>query len=56
MKMTHAEYKHYRLYGIIGLVAVFLMGALVGFIVNGSGRINHSIMTKAQCERLSDKM
>ena len=56
MKMTNAEYKHYRLYGIIGLVAVFLMGGLVGFIVNGSDRINHSIMTKAQCERLSDKM
>lgn len=50
------EYKKYRTYGIIGLVGVFLMGALVGFILNGSDRINHSIMTKSQCERLTDKM
>lgn len=50
------EYKKYRLYGIIGMVTVFLMGALVGFILNGSDRTNHSIMTKAQCEYLSVKM
>lgn len=50
------EYKKYRTYGIIGLVGVFLMGALVGFILNGSDRTNHSIMTKNQCEYLSVKM
>ena len=56
MKISNNEYKKYRIYGIIGLVGVFLMGALVGFILNGSDRINHSIMTKAQCEYLSVKM
>ena len=57
MKHTkNDEYKKYRTYGIIGLVGVFLMGALVGFILNGSDRINHSIMTKNQCEYLSVKM
>ena len=50
------EYKKYRLYGTIGMVGLFLMGALVGFILNGSDRINHSIMTKSQCEFLSVKM
>ena len=50
------EYKKYRTYGIIGLVGVFLMGALVGFILNGADRTNHSIMTQEQCEKLTDKM
>lgn len=57
MKNTkNNEYKKYRLYGTIGMVGLFLTGALVGFILNGSDRINHSIMTKSQCERLTDKM
>ena len=56
MKISNTEYKKYRTYGIVGLVGVFLMGALVGFILNGSDRINHSIMTKDQCEFLSVKM
>ncbi len=57
MKNTkNNEYKKYRLYGTIGMIALFLMGALVGFILNGADRINHSIMTKAQCEYLSVKM
>ena len=56
MKMTHAEYKHYRLYGIIGLVAVFLMGGLVGFIVNGSDRINHSTMSKNDCNMIASRI
>ena len=56
MKMTNAEYKHYRLYGIIGLVAVFLMGGLVGFIVNGSDRINHSTMSKNDCNMIASRI
>ena len=50
------EYKKYRLYGTIGMVGLFLTGALVGFILNGSDRINHSIMTQEQCKQLSSKM
>ena len=56
MKISNTEYKKYRTYGFIGLLGVFLMGTLVGFILNGSDRVNHSIMTKAQCEQLSAKM
>lgn len=54
--MKNIDYKKYRVYGTVGMVALFLMGALVGFILNGSDRINNSIMTQAQCEKLSDKM
>ena len=54
MKTTEA--KKYRTYGTIGMVALFLMGVVVGFIINGSDRVNHSIMTQGQCEKLSDKM
>ena len=50
------EYKKYRLYGTIGMVGLFLTGALVGFILNGSDRVNHSIMTKGQCNDISDRI
>lgn len=50
------ENKKYRVYGAIGMIALFLLGCTVGFILNGSDRINHSIMTKNQCEYLSVKM
>jgi len=33
-KIKNTEYKKYRLYGMIGMTAVFLLGALVGFIVS----------------------
>ena len=56
MKKTNTEYKNYRVYGIVGMVTLFLMGAIFGFIINGSDRINHSIMTEDQCKELSKKM
>lgn len=56
MKTSNTEYKKYRIYGMIGMIGLFLMGAMVGFILNGSDRINHSIMTQSQCEKLTDKM
>lgn len=56
MKTTQAEYKKYRLYGTIGMVVLFLMGVLVGFILNGADRTNHSIMTKGECVTLAEKI
>ena len=56
MKKQNIEYKKYRLYGVIGMVGLFLMGVVVGFMLNGSDRVNHSIMTHEQCERLTVKM
>ncbi|MBR3148485.1 MAG: hypothetical protein IKF41_04070 [Alphaproteobacteria bacterium] len=56
MKNQYNESKKYRVYGVIGMVGVFLIGALVGFILNGTDRPNNSIMTKEQCEFLTQKM
>ena len=56
MKKQNNEYKKYRVYGAIGMIALFLMGALVGFILNGSDRINHSSMSKSQCNDISDRI
>ena len=50
---TQAEYKKYRIYGTVGMVALFLMGGLVGFILNGSDRINHSTMSKSDCNTIA---
>ena len=40
-------------YGIIGLIALFLVGAIFGFIINGSDRVNNSSMTKKQCDDIA---
>ncbi len=45
-----------RIYGVIGMVALFLMGAIFGFIINGSDRMNYSMMTREQCKDLSEKI
>ena len=41
---------------MIGLVALFVMGAIVGFILNGSDRTNDSLMTRKQCDDLSEQI
>ena len=43
-------------YGIIGLVGLFLIGVIVGFILNGSDHINHSTMTKSDCNTIAYKI
>ena len=45
-----------RVYGIVGLVALFFMGCIFGFIINGSDRVNHSLMTRKQCDDLADRI
>jgi len=54
--MIKNEHKRNAVYGIIGLVALFLVGAIFGFIINGSDRINHSMMTRKQCADLSEEI
>ncbi len=55
--MTKQENKkRYSVYGIVGLVILFLMGMVVGFILNGSDRVNHSTMTQYQCHELANKI
>jgi hypothetical protein len=45
MKASNTNYTKYRVYGIFGMVGLFLMGVMIGFILNGSDRINHSTMS-----------
>lgn len=56
-KTKKVKKEHGALYGVIGMLLLFLMGGIVGYIINGSSRINTaSMMTKMQCQDLSDKI
>jgi len=46
------EQKQNRVYGIIGMVILFFIGVIFGYIINGSDHVNHSIMSQAECENL----
>ena len=50
------EQKRYSLYGIVGMIGLFLMGVIVGFILNGSDRVNHSTMSKNDCNSLAGQI
>lgn len=57
MKYTKPENKRKNtVYGVIGLIALFLMGAIFGFIINGSDRVNNSSMTRKQCDDLGEQI
>ena len=45
-----------RTYGIIGMIVLFFTGISFGFIINGSDRINTSVMTRKQCDDLADRI
>ncbi|MBQ6011828.1 MAG: hypothetical protein IJL23_01785 [Alphaproteobacteria bacterium] len=48
--------KQNHIYGIIGMVALFLVGGMLGYIANGITRPNKSVMTEQQCIELSGKI
>ena len=57
MKNTSKEnYRKNRVYGIIGMVALFMVGAIFGFVLNGADRPNRSVMTEEQCQTLTIKL
>ncbi len=56
MKASNTNYTKYRVYGIFGMVGLFLMGVMIGFILNGSDRINHSTMSKTDCNSIAGKI
>ncbi len=57
MKKTLSEnYTKNRIYGIVGMVALFLTGAIFGYIINGSNYVNRSMMTEQQCQTLTLKL
>ena len=41
-----------RIYGMIGMVALFLVGVIFGYVINGSDHVNRSAMSNAECEEL----
>ena len=55
MKNTKIN-KPYRIYGLAGMLGLFLMGIMIGFILNGADRVNHSTMTQSQCNSLASQI
>ena len=53
LEIRTAEQKSNRLYGIIGMVALFLVGVIFGYVINGSDHVNRSTMTESQCKELA---
>ena len=49
---TNTEHKKNRLYGIIGMVMLFFVGVIFGYVINGSDHVNRSIMSEAECKNL----
>ena len=47
---------HSVVYGIIGMLLLFLFGGFVGYILNGSDRVNHSTMSAYDCNAISNKI
>ncbi len=55
--MQKVQKSHNVVYGIIGMLFLFLFGGFIGYIINGSSRINTaSKMTETQCQDLANKI
>lgn len=54
--MIKYENKMHAVYGVIGLVGLFLIGVMIGYILNGSGHMKNATMSKSQCNDLSDRI
>lgn len=47
---------HSVIYGIIGMLCILLFGIGIGFIINGTSRVNKSNMTEEQCQQISNQI
>ena len=58
MKQTKmVQTSHSAVYGIVGMLGILLFGVAIGFIINGSSRINtSSMMSEKQCQDLSNRI
>lgn len=58
MKQTKmVQTSHSAVYGIVGMFGILLFGVAIGFIINGSSRINtSSMMSEKQCQDLSNRI
>ena len=54
--MKNIQNKKSRIYGTIGMIGLFLIGGIVGYIINGSDHINHSNMSKYDCNQLAGRI
>ncbi|MBQ3784887.1 MAG: hypothetical protein II843_00640 [Alphaproteobacteria bacterium] len=45
-----------RVYGVIGMVALFLIGGLVGYVINGADHVNRSGMSKNDCRNIASEI
>lgn len=54
--MKENQNKKSGVYGVIGAIALVLIGGIAGYIINGSDHVNRSIMTEEQCEKLSKEI
>lgn len=55
--MKNEKKSHNAVYGVIGMFLLFLVGGTIGYIINGSSRLNRSsLMTEKQCQNLSDRI
>lgn len=55
-EIKKSEQRQNRVYGMIGLVALFLIGVICGYIMNGSDHVNHSIMSRQDCRNISNQI
>ena len=56
LNITKTEQKKNRVYGIIGMVGLFFVGAIFGYIINGSDHINRSVMSQSQCKDIANEI
>lgn len=54
--MKENEHKKSGVYGVIGAIALILIGGIFGFIINGTTRINHSNMSKGDCGEIANRI
>ena len=54
--MKENQNKKTGAYGIIGAIALLLIGGVAGYIVNGANHVNRSVMTERQCESLANSI
>lgn len=54
--MKENQNKKSGVYGVIGAIALVLIGGIAGYVINGSDRVNHSTMTETQCKDLARKI
>lgn len=47
---------HGVIYGIVGMVCILLFGIGIGFVINGTSRVNKSSMSEEQCQQISNQI